>query len=88
MTERYDALAVRKDKKSGKSYFTKIGAAFPTQNGGWLVSLDCIPGPDPETGQFKLLLAVPKPREDRGGQGPAPATSDFDSEIPFAPEVR
>ena len=65
MSERLDAVAVR--ESNGKSYFTKIGVAFPAKNGsgGYSVLLDAIPAP--AEGQFKILLMVPKPREDRGG---------------------
>jgi len=84
MTDRFEALAVRKDKKTGKSYFNKIGAAFPNQNGGYSVVLDCIPCTDMETGQVRIILSPPKPREDRGGQGPAPGGFDDPSDaIPF-----
>lgn len=78
MTERLDAVAVR--ESNGKSYFTKIGVAFPAKNGsgGYSVLLDAMPAPT--EGQFKLLLMVPKPRDDRrqdsgsawGDDGPTP----------------
>lgn len=78
MAERLDALSVR--ESNGKSYWTKIGVAFPTKDGsGWNVLLDAIPAP--VDGQFKVSLMVPKPRQDS-----APASSgrapDFDSDGP------
>lgn len=64
MTERLDALTVR--ESNGKSYFTKIGVAFPSRNGnGYSVLLDAMPAPT--EGQFKILLMEPKER-DQGGQ--------------------
>jgi hypothetical protein len=76
MSERFDALAVR--ESNGKSYFTKIGAAFPNRNGGYSVVLDAIPAPN--EGQFKILLVVPKPREGQQRQ----AQPAYDSEeAPF-----
>lgn len=80
MSERLDALAVR--ESNGKSYFTKIGVAFPAKNGGggYSLLLDAIPAPT--DGQFKILLMAPKPREDtrtdvRGRGEPATADDDF-----------
>lgn len=61
MTERYDALTVR--ESNGKSYFTKIGAMFPNKSGvGFTLMLDAVPAS--VDGQYRILLAVPKPRDD------------------------
>ena len=80
MSERFDALAVR--ESNGKSYFTKIGAAFPNRNGGYSVVLDAIPAPN--EGQFKILLVVPKPREDGGQrQQSRQAAPAFDDDVPY-----
>lgn len=58
--ERLDALAVREN--NGKSYFTKIGAAFPNKDGkGFSVLLDAMPAP--VDGQFKIMLRTPLPRD-------------------------
>lgn len=66
MSERLDAVSVR--ESNGKSYFTRIGVAFPAKKGeGYSVLLDAMPAP--VDGQFKILLMVPKPREDRGQGG-------------------
>lgn len=66
MTERLDALAVRESK--GKSYFNKIGAAFPNKDGkGWTVLLDAMPAP--AEGQFKIMLREPLPRDGQRGNG-------------------
>lgn len=60
MTERLDALTVR--ESNGKSYFTKIGVAFPSRNGnGYSVLLDAMPAPT--EGQFKILLMEPKAKD-------------------------
>ena len=78
MAERLDALTVR--ESNGKSYFTKIGVAFPSRNGGgYSVLLDAMPAPT--EGQFKILLMVPKERDDqRPTQQRQPA--GFDDEVP------
>lgn len=76
MSERLDACIGRKDPKSDKTYWTKVGAAFPNkQGGGYLVVLDAMPAP--QDGQYKISLFVPKPREDR------PARGDDRDEAPF-----
>jgi hypothetical protein len=82
MTERYDALTVR--ESNDKSYFTKIGAAFPNKDGkGWTVLLDAMPASN--DGQFKIMLREPLPKDgQRGGSGntrPANSNPDFDSDL-------
>jgi hypothetical protein len=65
--QRLDALAVREDKAAGKTYFTKIGAAFPIKSGdGYQIVLDAIPGS--ENGVYKILLKPPRP-SGGGGSG-------------------
>ena len=62
MADRYDALHVR--ESDGKAYFTKIGAMFPNRNGeGFTLVLDAIGAP--ADGQYRILLKVPQPRDDR-----------------------
>lgn len=79
MAERLDALAVR--ESNGKSYFTKIGVAFPAKSGnGYSVLLDAIPAS--VDGQFKILLMEPKPREDRPTQRQA-QPAGFDDDPPY-----
>lgn len=81
MTDRYDALTVR--ESNGKSYFTKIGVAFPARSGnGFSVLLDAMPAPT--DGQFKILLMEPKPREDRGQSQQRQTVGEYDGEpAPF-----
>jgi hypothetical protein len=75
---RLDALAVR--ESNGKSYFTKIGAAFPSRNGnGYSILLDAIPAS--VDGQFKILLMEPKARDDAPRQ-PQSVPAELDDEIP------
>ncbi|MXO67753.1 hypothetical protein GRI72_02760 [Altererythrobacter marinus] len=62
--ERLDALSVREN--NGKSYFTRIGVAFPNKDGkGYSVLLDAIPAP--VEGQFKIMLREPLPKDERSG---------------------
>ena len=82
---RYDACVGRKGK-DGKTYWTKIGSAFPAKSGeGFNVVLDALPMPNAE-GQAWISLFVPKARD-----GDAPkrvakadnAVDDMDDSIPF-----
>lgn len=60
MTERLDALTVR--ESNGKSYWTRIGVAFPAKQGaGWSIMLDAMPASS--EGQYKILLREPQPRD-------------------------
>lgn len=87
MAERLDALTVREDK-NGKSYWTKIGAAWPNKNGpGYIVRLDAMPAPT--DGQFAIHLREPLPKD---GKRPNAAEDfpaygnnsiDLDDGIPF-----
>lgn len=75
--ERLDAMTVR--ESNGKSYWTKIGVAFPAKQGeGWTVLLDAVPAPT--EGQFKILLREPLPPREQQGQR---QTADLDDEVPF-----
>lgn len=75
--ERLDAMTVR--ESNGKSYWTKIGVAFPAKQGeGWTVLLDAMPAP--VEGQFKILLREPLPPREQQGQR---QTADLDDEVPF-----
>lgn len=73
--ERLDALTVR--ESNGKSYFTKVGAAFPNKDGkGFTVLLDAMPASN--EGQFKIMLREPLPKDRDAvhrsnlGSGPQP----------------
>lgn len=66
--DRLDVLVARKGKDD-KTYWTRIGVAFPTKTGGgWNVYLDALPL------DGKLTLFPPKPKEG--------AKQDLDDEIP------
>ena len=85
MSERLDALTVREytdrngDKKSS---WTKIGAAFPTRDGGYSITLDALPLPVMgERGlETRILLMVPKARDEapRRGNGRQQQRRDMD----------
>lgn len=85
MADRFDALTVR--EYNGKSYWTKIGAAFANKNGpGYIVRLDAMPASN--DGQFAIHLREPLPKDgQQGGQqrssGHAPQQSDLDDDVPY-----
>jgi hypothetical protein len=81
--ERLDALAVREGKDGGKSFFTKIGAAFPNKDGkGYTVLLDAVPAST--DGQVKIMLREPLPKDgQRGGGGGSHEAADLDDSVPF-----
>ena len=39
----YEVCVARKDEKTGKTHWTRIGAAFKRDNGGMSVVLDALP---------------------------------------------
>lgn len=94
--QRYEVLSVRKYKAqdgSEKSAWTNIGVAFEQKDGkGFSVNLHCIPAPDKETGEYRIVMRIPMPKDDRqqggGGQRREPAHDagggggDF-GDIPF-----
>lgn len=104
MTDRYEAVAVRKYTSNGeeKSAFTNIGVAFKMkERDGYSLRLHCLPAP--VDGEYTILLMPPKPKDDdrqqeRGNSSrfdsprrQAAATTTFvpsDDDIPFAPEWR
>lgn len=74
MSIRLDALAVREDK-NGKSWFTKLGAAFPNKDGkGYTLMLDAMPAPT--DGQFKIMLREPLPKDGERQQAKRQSSND------------
>jgi hypothetical protein len=73
MSQRYEAVAVRRYEKDGeeKAAFTNIGVAWPMKDrDGYTVRLHAFPVP--EDGEFVILLMPPKERDDqRQDRGPA-----------------
>ena len=80
---RLDAMSAR--EKDGKTYWNRVGVAFPAKQGpGWTIYLDSIPAP--VEGQFKIMLMAPKPKEGQssGGGYAGPSSANVD-DIPFSP---
>lgn len=91
---RYDLISPR--KRGEKTYWARIGAAFPRDKGGFSLVFDALPLPD-EKGEVRLLMVEAKPRDgggsrdsgsQGGGYGGGGPAGDLDDTIPFAPEWR
>jgi hypothetical protein len=67
VSERLDVLIATKYQQNGeeKSRFTRVGAAFPTKNGGWSLKFDMPVTVVP--GMADLVMFPPKPKGDQGG---------------------
>lgn len=72
MADRYDVLATRKYKtRDGeeKTSWTNVGVAFAQRDGkGFSLNLHCVPVPDKESGEIRLVMRVPMPRDENAGQ--------------------
>lgn len=82
MSDRLEAFTVRKDERSDKSYWTKIGMAFANKNGGFSLRLDALPV------NGEIVLLPPKPRDEQGGntggsRAPAFEPGGMADDIPF-----
>lgn len=78
MATRLDALTVREN--DGKSYWTRIGVAFPGRDGSFIVRLDAMP-PTTE-GQYIIHLREPRDSSQGGGQR-RQSRGDDGGEVPF-----
>ena len=65
MAAPYRVMSPRKDEKTGKTYWTKIGVAFPRDAGGMSVKLEALPL------GAELMIFPPddKPKSDTNGNG-------------------
>ncbi|MFN7137798.1 MAG: hypothetical protein ACK4UN_00510 [Limisphaerales bacterium] len=57
MKQHFNAYTVREDSK-GKDRWTRIGIAFPRDNGGMIVFLDAVPAAT--EGRYKIVVQPPK----------------------------
>jgi hypothetical protein len=89
---RYDVLATReyKDRDGNKkTAWTNVGVAFEQKDGkGFNLSLHCMPAPDMERGEYKLVMRIPQPRDERGsGGGGKPSAANYPTDdsdgVPF-----
>jgi hypothetical protein len=89
MTTRYDLISPR--KRGDKTYWTRVGAGFPRDAGGFSLEFDALPLPDHE-GKVRVLMTLPRedgqapaPRQQQPAQGyrQPPRRDEMDDEIPF-----
>jgi hypothetical protein len=88
--ERLDAICGTKSKDGQKTYWTKVGSAFPNKAGGYTLYLDYVPTGRSDDGKTVIVLAQPKERTDAPrGQGQRAigqqrsSQRDMDDEVPF-----
>ena len=88
---RLDIVTAR-EGKDGKSFFTKIGVAWPNAKGGYRLVFEALPtGGLNREGKFEVTALLFPPREDTGhqsgggGAGSSRAAASFsdDDDIPF-----
>jgi hypothetical protein len=94
MAERMDIVCPRAGG-DGKTYYTKIGVAFATRNGGWSLTFEALPLPsigDNGKLETRALLMPPRERDapqqtrqapQGGSRTRAPASDDLDDDVPF-----
>lgn len=77
-------VSTPRKRKDGKTFWMKVGAAWPRDDGGFKIDLDALPIPDAE-GKVMLLVSPPKEYEDvASGDQPARGShGEIDDEIPF-----
>jgi hypothetical protein len=101
--QRFDLISPRQGKDD-KTRWTKVGAMFPRDAGGFSLVFDALPLPD-ASGAVRLLAVEPRQEGAQGagapeggnvsafprraaGGGPRAAGPARDDDIPFGPETR
>lgn len=79
MTRPFTVSTPRK-RKDGKTFWLKIGVAWPRDDGGFKVDLDALPIPDAEG---KVTLLISPPREDSGDPAPRGSHGEIEDSVPF-----
>lgn len=82
-------IVTPRTSRDGKTFWTKIGVAFETRDGGWSLSFEALPLPTlNQDGQLECRALLMLPRDEaparpapRGGR--APAHDDLNDSVPF-----
>jgi len=85
MADRYEMKTARTGK-DGKTYWTKIGAAWPMkEKDGFNLTFEALPIPQlNDKGELEVRVAMWPPYEDADKQkAPPPKAEELDDEIPF-----
>lgn len=70
-------------RKDGKTYWFKVGGAWPRDDGGFKVELDALPLPDAE-GKVMLLISPPRDDDRPARQEPARGShGEIEDSIPW-----
>jgi len=68
---RYEVFSIRKYKAqdgTDKSSWTDIGSGWAQRDGkGFNLNLHCMPAPDQETGEYRLVMRLPLPSDREPG---------------------
>jgi hypothetical protein len=75
MAKPYRVCVPRKDEKSGKTYWTSIGAAFKRDSGGMSVMLDALP-----LGREMMIFP---PDEEGSRRGAPKSDTNGDDDVPY-----
>jgi len=83
MTSRMDIVCPR--DSGDKTYFTKIGVAFPNKNGnGYTLVFEALPLPSLRDGKIETRALLMEPRDDRqGGSAKLSRHDDREIDAPF-----
>jgi hypothetical protein len=76
MAKPYRVCVARKDDKTGKTFWTSIGAAFKRDSGGMSVVLDALP-------IGREMMIFPPDEEGQRGRGTQPASDTNGDDVPY-----
>tara|TARA_R100001015_G_C4565633_1_gene124643 strand:+ start:363 stop:608 length:246 start_codon:yes stop_codon:yes gene_type:complete len=78
----YYELKTKRNDKNGKTYWTKVGVAFPQKNGtGFNIQLEALPLPQVnDNGQVEVFISMMLPFEKNGV---TQKDASIDDHIPF-----
>ena len=82
MTDRYDAVVSRKDK-TGKWRSTRIGVAFPSENGRFNVVLSALPLSSADGQAYITLFPAEAKEAGQDGDKASGKAAPMNDEIPF-----
>lgn len=78
---RMDILMTRQYESQGemKTAYTKVGVAFPLQNGGFRLRFEAIPVPTIYDGKIEcsMLMVEPRPRDEQRQSGQSDRSQDY-----------
>ncbi len=77
-------MVVAREGRDGKSFYTKIGVAWPMERGGYRLVFEALPtGGLNRDGKFEITALLFPPKDGEQRQAPARGFDADDSEVPF-----